>query len=432
MVPRPAKSTSSTFKDHSMHKPFSAIAFGLLLCGLPTAATAQFSESQYDFITDEVSAEFASSESEDAAAADAAAADEAKADASFEHSEVASESADESLEQPGMQSQCGDNCECGESCEAEESCECGDSCECSDAVGCGSESGCDDTCGWFDCCSGVEKIDISDCMGIKECSNLEIGGWTELGFTNNNVPLSQSYNDLLSFNDVPDHLHLNQQWFYFGKKTDGSCGLDLGGRIDMVYGTDAQKTQAFGNPGAGVRNEGTFDAPWDNGEYGWAIPQLYGEVAMGDLTTKVGHFFTPMGYEVIPATGNFFYTHSYTMFNSEPFTHTGVLSTYTGIEGLTLYGGWTLGWDTGFDQLNSGNNWLGGFSTELTEGATFTYISTYGNFGWRDGGGNNSYNHSIVLDLNSPRISSTCCNPITYAPVTITSATSTRSAPSTI
>ncbi len=28
---------------------------------------------------------------------------------------------------------------------------------------------------------------------------------------------------------------------------------------------------------------------------------------------------------------------------------------------------------------------------------TFTYICTYGNFGWRDGGSSDSYNHSIVL-----------------------------------
>ena len=56
------------------------------------------------------------------------------------------------------------------------------------------------------------------------CSNWEVGGWAEAGYTNNNVPLSQSYNDLLSFNDVPDHLHLNQWWVYLGKKADASPG----------------------------------------------------------------------------------------------------------------------------------------------------------------------------------------------------------------
>ena len=69
---------------------------------------------------------------------------------------------------------------------------------------------------------------------------------------------------------------------------------------------------------------------FDNGIYGWAMPQAYGEVGYGDWSVKVGHFFTPVGYEVVPATGNFFYSHSLTLFNSEPFTHTGVLGTYSG------------------------------------------------------------------------------------------------------
>jgi hypothetical protein len=214
------------------------------------------------------------------------------------------------------------------------------------------------------------------------------------------VPLSQAYNDLLSFDDVPDHFHVGQQWFYIGHEADGSSGLGLGGRIDMLYGTDAQKTQAFGNPGAGVRGFGTWDASLDHGEYGWAIPQAYGEIASGDLSVKVGHFFTPIGYEVIPVTGNFFRSHSYTMFNSEPFTHTGALGTYTGMgEGLTLYGGWAAGWDTGFDQLNSGSIAISGFAYDVADDVTFTYMNTYGNFGWRDGGSKNSYDHSMVLTV---------------------------------
>jgi hypothetical protein len=247
--------------------------------------------------------------------------------------------------------------------------------------------------GWCDC---VGAFSMDEALGW-ECCPYNIGGWTNPGYTTNNVPLSQSYDDLLSFSDVPDNVNLYQQWVFIEKTVDGSCGWDLGGRVDAIYGTDAQKTQAFGNPNAGIRNRGFYDASWDHGIYGFAMPQLYGEVAYQDLSVKVGHFFTPMGYEVIPATGNFFFTHSYTMFNSEPFTHTGALATYTGYEGLTLYGGWTLGWDTGFDQLNSGNNFLGGFASELNDSVTFTYICTYGNFGWRDGGSSDSYNHSIVL-----------------------------------
>src|SRR5690606_37618183 len=108
------------------------------------------------------------------------------------------------------------------------------------------------------------------------------------------------------------------------------------------------KMQSFGNPGADGRNRGRWDASLDHGKYGWALPQAYIEYAKNDWTVKVGHFFTPLGYEVIPSVGNFFYSHSLTMFNSEPFTHTGVLSTWSGIDDITIYAGWTAGWDTGF------------------------------------------------------------------------------------
>ncbi|MGD9635050.1 MAG: outer membrane beta-barrel protein [Pirellulales bacterium] len=246
---------------------------------------------------------------------------------------------------------------------------------------------------WSSC---VDDFSLDAALGW-ECCPYNIGGWSEPGYTTNNVPLSQAYNDLLSFSDVPDNVNLYQQWLYLERVVDGSQGLDFGGRVDAIYGTDAQKTQAFGNPGANVRGIGFYDASWDHGIYGFAMPQLYGEMAYYDLSLKVGHFFTPLGYEVIPATGNFFFTHSYTMFNSEPFTHTGALATYTGVEGVTLYGGWTLGWDTGFDQLDGGSNFLGGFSSELSDNVTFTYMTTIGNFGWRDSGSGGSYNHSIVV-----------------------------------
>ena len=289
---------------------------------------------------------------------------------------------------------------------ASESCE--PACSCEPECGCCDDSCCDDDCCCSDeCCDcgsgcgggllgAVEGFTLAGLIGLDEGSQLLVGGWTEGVYTNNNVPLSQAYNDLLSFDDTPDNFNLGQQWFYVGRSLSGD-GFDVGGRIDAMYGVDAQKTQSFGNPGAGVRGFGFYDASWDHGQYGFAMPQSYVELGYNTASIKVGHFFTPIGYEVIPVTGNFFRTHSYTMFNSEPFTHTGALGQVAAGDALTLYGGWTLGWDTGYEQLNSGNNFLGGFAYAINDNVTFTYMSTYGNFGWRDGGDDNSYSHSMVL-----------------------------------
>ena len=262
---------------------------------------------------------------------------------------------------------------------------------------------CDDCCDGCDGCDcgagvggGLCGFTLAGLLGMDD-SPITIGGWTQIGYHDRNTPLSVARNDLLAFNDLPSQVNLHQQYLYLGKEADGSKGFDIGGRVDFLYGTDAQKTQAFGNPGAQFRDQGTFDASLDHGDYGFAIPQLYGEVAIGDLSVIVGHFYTIVGYEVVTAPDNFFYSHSLTMFNSEPFTHTGVLTTYSGFDNITLYNGWTLGWDTGFDNANGGTSYLGGVGIELTDALTFTYITTYGNFGLRDNGNDDSYSHSCVL-----------------------------------
>ncbi|MFG0335040.1 MAG: outer membrane beta-barrel protein, partial [Maioricimonas sp. JB049] len=210
---------------------------------------------------------------------------------------------------------------------------------------------------------------------------INFGGWSQWGYTNKSTG---------QFNSSPHRLNLHQQWLYAEKVADGSEGIDWGFRADLMYGIDADDTQAFGN------HPGRYDFRngWDHGQYGWALPQLYGEVAYKDVSIIAGHFYTLLGYEVVTAPDNFFYSHSFTMYNGEAFTHTGVLATYAASDNVELYGGWTLGWDTGFDQLDGGSNFLGGASVSLLDDVTVTYILTLGDLGFIGDG----YTHSIVAD----------------------------------
>lgn len=191
-----------------------------------------------------------------------------------------------------------------------------------------------------------------------------VGGWAQIGY--------HSYNSPFRFNNHADKVNLHQMWLYAEKQADGSEGFDMGGRIDYVYGVDAQDTQAFG-----VDN-GHWDTDWDHGSYGHALPQLFGEVAYGKTSIKLGHFFTLIGYEVVSAPDNFFYSHSYTMVNSEPFTHTGALVSHKANEFVTVWGGYAMGWDSGFE--DNGDTYLGGSSVVLTDHLTVTYTSTVGRF----------------------------------------------------
>jgi hypothetical protein len=194
---------------------------------------------------------------------------------------------------------------------------------------------------------------------------------------------------LRNFNTRPNEVQLHQAWLYAEKAIDTADGFDIGGRIDYVYGTDAQDTQAFGTGQTG------WDNPWDNGAYGHALPQAYLEAGYGDLSVKIGHFFTIIGWEVVGAPDNFFYSHAYTMYNSEPFTHTGTLFTYKASEDVTVYGGHVFGWDSGFE--DNGDAFLGGVSLQVTDDWNMTYATVGGRFG-SDKLGNNEkgYMHSIV------------------------------------
>ncbi|MEW4453869.1 porin [Bremerella sp. JC817] len=226
-------------------------------------------------------------------------------------------------------------------------------------------------CGSSDCL-GCESVCSAPCWNW--CDQWFFNGWLEQGFTGN--PDSDGgllgpagTNGPLIFNDQANEYMLNQLYLSFGRSVNqDSCEWDLGGRVDVLYGTDYYFIQATGletydnngqkwNSGNGPRNAGTA------GLYGLALPQFYLEanVPWGNgLNVKAGHFYTIMGYESVMAPENFFYSHSYMMQYGEPFTHTGVLASYPTSSCITWYGGVTRGWNT-FDQPNGQVGFLGGF-----------------------------------------------------------------------
>ncbi len=260
------------------------------------------------------------------------------------------------------------------------------------AYGCEPICGCGDSCSQYADCSLGSAWTLHN--AVAPCCNDNFGGWIAAGYYSNQTGLS-FFAPLNDFNDYPDHLNLDQAWLYAEKVAQGGCcAADWGYRADVVYGVQAQKTQAFGN------NDGSWDNSFDNGVYGWAIPQAYGEIAYGDWSLKVGHFFNFEDYEVIPATGNFFYSHSLTFNNSGPFTYTGALNTFKVSDATTVWAGWALGWDTGFDQFNGGSNWVGGVKTQASDDLTIAYVSSAGNFGLRSAGGS-AYSQSVyaIADL---------------------------------
>lgn len=221
----------------------------------------------------------------------------------------------------------------------------------------------------------------------------DIGGWLAIGTTMNGHGNRTSSGNLpFGFNNYADGPILNQAWLYGGKEVSNSgCGFDWGFRVDLMFGADGPDTQAFG--------DGGWDESWDtSSQYGFAMPQYYGELAWNRLTARFGHFYTIIGYEVVQSPENFFYSHSYTMYYNEPFTHTGGILEYEWSDNVTVWTGLTAGWDSGFGNRNDGTTFLGGIRCDLGYG-TIAYATSFGDPGDRRKSDSDVYMHSIVGDF---------------------------------
>ncbi|MFM8892988.1 MAG: outer membrane beta-barrel protein [Planctomycetia bacterium] len=178
-------------------------------------------------------------------------------------------------------------------------------------------------------------------------------GWLDGGFVGNfGVPASK-FNGPYNAVDRANEPMMNQVYLVAERTlpTDGSAGI--GARADLLYGEDFPLAMSLGwetNPGP---------QDWNSGEYyGLAIPQLYAEVGSQDLSLKLGHFYTIVGYEGVPAVGNFFYFKSYSYQFAGPFTHWGGLVNWKASENVEFDGGLVNGWN-GLASPQSNVNFLG-------------------------------------------------------------------------
>ncbi len=241
--------------------------------------------------------------------------------------------------------------------------------------------------------AALTGYDVNESALLKD-NGITVGGWANAGITYNPSNPSNGINGPVTFGDLSGTPQLNQLNLTIQRAvaTEGT-EWSFGGRFDAMFGTDAIFTQAYGVPTYDVnsglaKNRGNWDLSLLNmNTYGIALPQAYMEtyVPVGNgLDVKIGHFYTPIGYETVPANENFFYTHAYTMQYGEPFTHTGALGTYTLNSNWSALGGVTTGsatggWDGGYNQQLG--NWSGIAGTTWTsddKGSSANITATYG------------------------------------------------------
>ena len=144
----------------------------------------------------------------------------------------------------------------------------------------------------------------------------------------------------------------------------------------------------------------------DDQFYGWVFPQLYAEFGGHNLSVKIGHMAGPLGYEIVPAVANFFYSHSIAMDYFEPQLVTGVWADYKLNDNWTVQGGFHRGWFM-FEDLDSNFDVMGGIQwTSCDKRTSVRYAITSGpNPGLY---GDNWFASSLVLTAQVQREMGVC------------------------
>lgn len=177
---------------------------------------------------------------------------------------------------------------------------------------------------------------------------IKISGHAEVGATVSSPDPSGDINFGHLFTDKEGKVALNQLILTAERPIDPSSkNVDIGFKFQGMYGSDARYTHFLGELDGAITHRNQFD-----------IVEAYVNAHLpiltsGGMDVKVGQYVTLEGAEVIDATGDFFYSHTYIFNFGIPFKHTGIMTTTHFSHGIDIY----LGVDTGVNTaLGYGDN----------------------------------------------------------------------------
>jgi len=180
------------------------------------------------------------------------------------------------------------------------------------------------------------------------------------------------------FTDRSNSFLLNQILLTVQRPLDPKAtDYDVGFKLQGMYGTDARYTHYMGIFNYVTDQRMQLDITEANVSV--HTPWL----TDGGIDFKVGMFPTPLGYEVIDASLNPFYTHSYIFNFGLPFKQTGAYAVTHVTPWLDIYAGIDTGENTTFGPLTGDNNnaiaGMGGVNLTLFDGkVTALVLSHFG------------------------------------------------------
>ncbi|MGO8689376.1 MAG: outer membrane beta-barrel protein [Thermoguttaceae bacterium] len=206
---------------------------------------------------------------------------------------------------------------------------------------------------------------------ILDDNRIDVRGWIDQGFTWNPSNPANGFNGPVGYNDRANEYMLDQTYLIMERvtKVENDCGVDVGGRVDLLYGEDHRYDEAAG-----------LDTEWYSGRfYGLAMPQMYADLAINKWVFRAGHFLAPVGYESVMAPENFFYSHSYGFLYGQPTTLSGGEAMYKVNDRWTANFGIDTGWNDWTSSVGK-INYFGGVNwTSKDQKSTLAWETFIGN-----------------------------------------------------
>ena len=210
---------------------------------------------------------------------------------------------------------------------------------------------------------------------------LSITGHVEAGINGNPDNPSSGLNFGSFFTDKANSVLLNQAMMTIQRPLDPKAtGYDFGFKFQTMYGSDARYTHFLGEFDESITGRNQFDIVEAHAliHTPWFTP--------GGIDLKIGQYVTLEGAEVIDATGNMLYSHSYIFNFGIPFKHTGIMTTTHLNPTVDIYAGIDTGVNTTFGNylncLDCGDNnkaaaFHGGVGLNLMNGALTILATTH-------------------------------------------------------
>jgi hypothetical protein len=187
---------------------------------------------------------------------------------------------------------------------------------------------------------------------VLDDARIRVTGWADV-FATTTVGHDNAVRAGRVFDDDAQGIRLNQAYLGVERVPADGCCTDVGGKVALLWGTDARFVHARGLLDDQAPEEYQFD-----------LLELWGSVrfpvAKG-LTLKAGKFTTPMGFEVIEAPNNLLPSRTFLFGYAIPFTHVGGIAKLELNERLSVSGGLFLGWDV-WDDNNDALTPYAGFT----------------------------------------------------------------------